>query len=190
MLALLLTRYGYAFIVLGTLIEGETVLVVGGFAARRGYLSLPWVIAAAFAGSLAGDQLYFHVARRYGPRLLEKHPSWRRRVAKVSGLLHRHSTLFILTFRFVYGMRTVSPVAVGLTDISASRFLLLNTCGAALWAVSFGGAGYLFGTALEEILGRIEHEEALIFALLAAVGAGTWLVRRRRRHATESAGSL
>ena len=47
--------YGYAAILIGTFLEGETILVLGGFAAHRGYLSLPWVIVAAFAGTLSGE---------------------------------------------------------------------------------------------------------------------------------------
>jgi membrane protein DedA with SNARE-associated domain len=62
--------------------------------------------------------MYFLLARTYGVRLLAKHSSWRDRLEKARGLLNRHSTLFILTFRFFYGLRTVSPVAVGLTDVT------------------------------------------------------------------------
>ena len=39
--------YGYAAIALGTFFEGETILVIGGFLAHRGYLGLPGVIAGA-----------------------------------------------------------------------------------------------------------------------------------------------
>jgi len=36
--------YGYVAVLIGTCLEGETILVLGG----RGYLALPWVIVAAF----------------------------------------------------------------------------------------------------------------------------------------------
>jgi membrane protein DedA with SNARE-associated domain len=52
-------------ILVGAFLEGETLLVIAGFLAHRGYLGLPFVIAAAFAGTLAGDQLYFHIGRMY-----------------------------------------------------------------------------------------------------------------------------
>jgi membrane protein DedA with SNARE-associated domain len=38
----------------GTFLEGETVLLLGGAAARLGYLRLEWVIACALLGSLLG----------------------------------------------------------------------------------------------------------------------------------------
>ena len=67
----LIENYGYLAILIGTLLEGGTILVLGGFTAHQGYLALPWVILAAFAGSLCGDQLFFiwdaDTVRRFCP---------------------------------------------------------------------------------------------------------------------------
>ena len=61
----LIQNYGYWAVFVGTFIEGETILLLGGFAAHRGYLALPWVIVAAFFGSLCGDQLFFFLGRKH-----------------------------------------------------------------------------------------------------------------------------
>ena len=39
----LIDTYGYLAILVGTFFEGETILVLGGLAAYREYLGLPWV---------------------------------------------------------------------------------------------------------------------------------------------------
>ena len=75
-----LETYGYLAILIGSFIEGETILVLGGFAAQRGYLQLPWVILFAFLVSLSGDQLFFHLGRLQSQQILSKHPRWRERV--------------------------------------------------------------------------------------------------------------
>ena len=69
-----LEAYGYLAILIGSFIEGETILVPGGVAAQRGYLQLPWVILFAFLGSLSGDQLFFHLGRLHSQQILSKHP--------------------------------------------------------------------------------------------------------------------
>lgn len=47
----LITQYGYGAVAVGCLLEGEMVLLLAGFAAHRGYLSLPMLIGvAAVAG--------------------------------------------------------------------------------------------------------------------------------------------
>ena len=176
----LISTYGYAAVLVGTFLEGETILVLGGFVAHRGYLELPGVMLAAFAGTLAGDQLYFYIGRTRGARLLERRPAWRRNAARVLALLESHQTLFILGFRFVYGIRTVSPFAIGMSRVDRGRFLVLNALGAALWAVAFGALGYAFGQVVENVLDEVKHYELWILAALAALGALLWGVRKLR----------
>ena len=176
MLESLVATYGYAAVLIGTFLEGETVLVLGGFAAHRGYLDLPWVVAAAFAGTVAGDQLYFYLGRLHGRSWLARRPAWQRESERVLALLHRHQTLVILGFRFLYGVRTVSPFVIGMSRVSPLRFTILNAVGAAVWAVAIGGLGYVFGHALEAVLGEVQRYEHWILAGIAAAGAVAWLV--------------
>ena len=46
----------------------------------------------------------------------------------------RHPTLFVFAFRFLYGLRTVSPVAIGTTRLPTARFMALNGTAALVWA--------------------------------------------------------
>ena len=50
----LIKNYEHLPILIGTFLEGETILVLGGVTAHQGYLALPWIILAAFF-SLAQD---------------------------------------------------------------------------------------------------------------------------------------
>lgn len=171
----LVSTYGYAAIGIGTFLEGETILILGGFAAHRGYLELPWVILSAFLGTLIGDQLYFYIGRFKGRGLLEKRPRWKSRSEKVFRLLHTHQIWLILGFRFLYGLRTITPFIVGSSGISPLRFLLLSTIGALIWSIVIGVLGFLFGQTLEVLIGDIKRFELEVFAVLAIVGAAVWL---------------
>lgn len=182
-LAQLISSYGYAAILVGTFLEGETILVLGGFAAHQGYLRLAGVILAAFIGSLTGDQLFFIIGRRYGHRFLARRPQWRQRTARVHALLERNQSWLIVSFRFFYGLRTITPFALGTSKVPGYRFLMLNTFGALLWAVSFGTAGYLFGAAVKRLVTRTEHYEVMIMGGIAAAGFLLWLGRRLRGRA-------
>ena len=176
MLAYLIQNYGYAAIFLGAVIEGETPVLMGGFAAHRNYLRLGWVILAAFSGSFLADQVWFRIGRNYGDRMLSRRPAWRAKAGRITEFLDRHPVLFVLGFRFLYGLRTISPVVAGMTRISLLRFATLNAIGAALWAVCFGSLGYAFGNAVEGFLGRTEAYETTALAILAVGGATGWLV--------------
>jgi membrane protein DedA with SNARE-associated domain len=172
----LIISYGYAAIGIGTFLEGETILVLGGLAAHGGYLKLEWVIISAFLGTLFGDQLYYYIGRFKGKELLERKPAWKAKSERVFALLDRHQVLFILGFRFVYGLRTITPIAIGVSGISPFRYLVLNALGGLLWAIVIGSAGYLFGNAVEMVLGDIKKYELGLLAGIAILGTLIWLV--------------
>lgn len=178
----LIAQFGYAAILLGTFLEGETILILAGFAAHQGLLRLDLAILCAFCGSAAGDQLWFALARFHGRRYLETRPHLAARIAPATRWLERYPILFVLGFRFVYGIRNVAPVAIGLSSIPTRVFVPLNLCAAALWAVTFALAGYYFGEAVEGMLGDLK---ALEMKLLGAVALGLiawfglrWISRR------------
>ncbi|WP_417914456.1 DedA family protein [Candidatus Electronema sp. JM] len=165
----LIATYGYAAIAIGTFFEGETILVLGGFAAYRGYLELPWVITWAFIGTLLGDQLYYYIGRIKGKSFIKKRPKWKKKSEKLFVLLDKHQIWLILIFRFLYGLRSISPFLIGASKVDPKRFLIYNIIGALIWAISVGILGYVFGPAFEKILIEIKRYEIAALAVLGAV---------------------
>ncbi len=183
----LIRNYGYLAILIGTFFEGETILLLGGFAAHMGYLELPWVMASGLTGSFCGDQLFYYIGRYYGPKIISRRLSWQERAERVYKHLHRHKNLLILTFRFFYGLRNVTPFAVGAAGIPRARFFTLNLIGAVIWAISFGYAGFLFGAGFRLVLADFALYETYALFGLALVGVVIWLIAliRSRRKAKE-----
>jgi membrane protein DedA with SNARE-associated domain len=173
----LISRWGYVVIVVGAFFEGEAVLIAAGALAHRGLLSLPLVMLAASAGSIAGDQLWFHLGRRWGPSLLERRPAWKARAAGIQERLRRSGSSFVFGFRFVYGIRTVTPALLGASGYPGGRFTTLNASGALVWAVAVGTAGWALGAALARALERAAHIEELLLAAPVHAAALWWAWR-------------
>lgn len=125
--------------------EGETFLIFAGFFASQDFLSLPMLILMAGIGTTFGDFFFFMLGRRYGSKLVAKMPKLAKGQEKVATWMLKNDVGFILTYRYIYGLRNVSAIAIGMSPISARRFFALNACGAFVWAVSFACGGYLFG---------------------------------------------
>jgi membrane protein DedA with SNARE-associated domain len=189
-LSALIAAYGYPVVFAGALLEGETILVLAGVAAHLGYLSLAKVIAAAALGGFLGDQLYFFLGRRYGLAALDRFPAAKAVAPRVEALVVRHRRLVVPALRFAYGVRTVGPIVVGASGMSALEFAALNALGALAWAVLFGGAGYLFGQAVIAFLGKARVVEEALFVAAAVITVIAVLVyRRRRRRAAQGTGA-
>ena len=177
----LIQDYGYIVIILGTFLEGETVVLLAGFLAHQGYLSLPLVALSAFTGSCASDQLMFFLARYKGTALLRRFPRLQKGVLNMATSLRGRETLLILSFRFFYGLRNITPIFLGISGVRPRRFIPLNIIGALIWAGIFSGLGYSSGKLLSGLLGKLHTYEPYIVGGIAVAGAVLWFVRKRAR---------
>jgi len=174
----LITQYGYFALFAGCLLEGETLLILAGLAANQGYLQLHWVILIALTGGFAGDQIYFWLGRRHGGWVLSRYPGLAPVFIRANELIARYHELLIFGVRFMYGLRTVGPVALGMSTVAAWRFVLFNALGAACWAVLIGGGSYLFGDALQFMLADIKKMEITMFFVVLSASFLIWCWRR------------
>jgi membrane protein DedA with SNARE-associated domain len=184
-----LRQYGPIGIFLGAGFEGQTALIVGGILARQHILQLWLVLAAATAGSGIVDHLLFVAGRRFRTHRWVVRATQQQAFAKALGFIERYPISYILAFRFIFGLRVASPIAIGVSQVPTWRFTLLNIAGAVIWASSFTMAGFIFGEAVHNILGHGHH--AGRWTLIAAGGivaavALAWAIRyllRRRKAA-------
>ncbi len=172
----------YAAAALWAFFEGETfVLAAAAVGAAVGGID-PWILmVSVWLGSYAGDQTWFAMGRKFGPSVLKRFPKCESKVAAASSMLERHGTIFVLSFRFLYGIRNVASAACGLTGMSWPRFAVLNFIGAGIWAGSFVAAGWFIGGLLgPETLGYLI---ATIGLSALAFFVGRHYLRRRAARA-------
>ena len=175
-------QYGYLAVFLGCLAEGETVLVLAGFAAHMGYLALPSVIAVAAVAGFLGDQALYAIGRRAGAAFFRRYPRFGPARPRARRFLDRFGAWAAFGIRFMVGMRLAGAIAIGAAHFPRGRFLVANAAGALVWAALGASAGYAFGRAFTLYLARARHYELLAFLVVGALGAAAVaLVRRRRR---------
>lgn len=179
--------YGYYALLIGTFLEGETIMVLAGFAAQRGILDIWWVVVVGFCGTFAGDQLYYFIGRHWGTKLLAKRPAWQAPADRAYRLLRKYEVPFILSFRFLYGVRSVSPFIIGMSGIPVRRFVVLNLIAAVVWAHAVAALGYFLGHAAELFLAEVKEYEMVLFGGLIGAGLLVWIVHTLRRQRAAAA---
>jgi membrane protein DedA with SNARE-associated domain len=182
-----IVEYGAVFYLITfawTFLEGETFVLCAGFLGAQGLIDPFLLFLFAWLGSFCGDQTYFWIGRHFGPRLIHRFPRWRGGVDAALAWLKRYSTGFILSFRFIYGVRNFSSFALGMSGLAWQRFCFLNLIAAAIWAAIFVSVGYLFGHIFRSMLGHIARDFSLVmlgvFALMFALTFVIHRVQKRR----------
>ncbi|OFA17446.1 hypothetical protein A4U49_02555 [Acidithiobacillus ferrivorans] len=170
-----LRQYGYWILFVGTLLEGEAVVIVAGALAHAGVLDLRMVIFISWLGSTLNDQVLYQLGYRYGERLLNILPRFlRRHVNQAEGLIHRFGDWVTLLFRFIYGTRTITPILLGVHHYPVRRYLWMNPLAAAVWAMLIAGIGYVLGASLQSLLQGVQHVQIVLLLLLIVGAGGYW----------------
>ena len=181
----LISQYGYWAVAIGCLLEGETVLILAGLAARHGLLQLPLVMALGATMGAFSDMALFALGRRHGPAVLARWPGLNSYRDRLDQGLARWGAGMVVGVRFMYGLRIAGPILLGTTRLPWQRFVAYNALGAIVWGVGVAGAGWLFGHAAERVLHGIAHAEhwagLALLLLMLALGAWHWWRRRSSR---------
>jgi membrane protein DedA with SNARE-associated domain len=173
----ILETYGALGVFVGTFLEGETIVILAAFASHQGYLPLWQVMLAAFAGACLGDQLYFYLGRYQGRAFLARRPAWQKRAEKATRLVERFQVWIIPLIRYLYGLRSVLCLTIGMSRVSGWTFAALNAAGVAVWTLLTCLGGYYLGGAMN----IIKKYEMATVGVLAAVGLAAWGISRYRR---------
>jgi membrane protein DedA with SNARE-associated domain len=152
----LLNTWGYGVVFAAMVLEsaglplpGETVTLLGGYAAGSGHLNLAGVIAAASSGAMVGDSIGYWVGRRAGWPLLLRVGRLLRQTPEQMETLRiqflNHAGKSVLLGRFVAVLRVVAGPMAGAVGMPYGRFLVCNCTGAVLWATTMVSLAWLGG---------------------------------------------
>lgn len=169
---------GYLALFIGCFLEGETSLLAGSFAAHRGMLEIVPVFIVAYVATQIADWTWFIAGRTHGKKILEKRPQWNRKLRHIYRLILKYPILILLTYRFLYGMRSIIPFTIGMSAIPYRKFLIFSLIGTSLWTLTMCSAGYFFGAFLEANIGRIKEYEIEVLITLILLGLITGLIIR------------
>lgn len=161
-------KLGYVGLFIGSLVEGESVVLSISSMAYFGKFYLPKVMLIAFLGTLIADQLSFYLGKIAGRKVLRKFPVLKTKAARVLNLLEKYDVPFILGFRFIYGIRIISPFFIGMSSIPVWKFSVLNLVAAVIWSVLSCSLGYCIG-AFSNVIGHNHASVALVFNLLVTL---------------------
>jgi undecaprenyl-diphosphatase len=185
-LALLAAAESAAFV--GLAVPGETAMLLGGFLAYQGRVSLPVMMVAGAVGAVVGDSIGYQIGRLFGEPLKRSRLGRRvgeERWARGEAYLRAKGGRAVFFGRFVGVLRALVPALAGMSRMPYHTFLPWNVAGGIIWAPGFVLLGYLAGGSyrrIERIAGRASLVLLLIVVIVGAVvTAARWAARHPDR---------
>ena len=167
--------YRYLVIFFGTVVEGEVVLIAGGFLVYEGHLNFVAMVSLATLAAIMGDNLFYWLGRNQ--RMGIRH-SWAARLFNFIGehrlfkgeeFVRRHGGKSVFVVRFLYGLRFAGAMTAGYLGMRFRRFFLFNLIGSFAWAVLLSGMGYLFGRSLGAVAKGVRLAELGLLLVIAGL---------------------
>ena len=169
-----LATYGYIALFLYSLGGGFLGIVAAGVLSYMGKMDLGISIAVTFLGNMIGDNLLFLLTRYQKSMMMETLNKHRRKLALSQLLIKRYGNFVIFIQKFIYGVKTIVPIAIALTKYDFKKFAFLNLFASLLFALVFGLASYFFGAPLKAFAIFIAHNKWLAPVILLTLGGLLW----------------
>ena len=170
-----LETYGYIGLFLYSLGGGFVALVGAGVLSFLGKMDLSLSISIAFVANALGDVMLFYMARYQKTMMMEGIRKHRRKLALSHIMMKKYGSWIILIQKFVYGIKTLIPIAIGLTKYDFKKFAILNVGSAAIWALVVGLGSFYSGNALVKVAETISDKPWIAPVILVVLGGSLWL---------------
>ena len=169
-----LTTYGYIALFLYSLGGGFVGLMAAGVLSYMGKMDLVTAMTVAMVSNFLGDTLLFYMARYHKKEVLNYFHKHRRKLALSHMLMKKHGSWIIFMQKFVYGIKTLIPLAIGITKYDFTRFSILNFFAAVLWALVVGLGSYLAGKPIMGVYEVIVERPYIAPLIIVVLGGLIW----------------
>jgi membrane protein DedA with SNARE-associated domain len=157
-----IAKYGYIGIFIGTFLEGETTVLLGGIFSNLGYMSLWVVMLYAFAGTFVGDCTFFAIGRFFGKKIIERFDFIRNKVPLANKVIRKNGNFIIFMIRFLVGIRAVILILLGCTNLRMSKFLTYSVLNSIAWSILISFIGFAFGEVVLVFVSDIKKYDSII----------------------------
>ena len=139
-----LSTYGYLILAYYSLGGGMLALIGAGILSSMGKMDITTSILIATVANAVGDNLLFYLARTNKEtvqKYLKKH---RRKIAWTNLLMRRYGWMAVFLQKYIYGVKTLVPIVMGLTKYDLKKFTILNIPASIVWGLVVGLVSYYF----------------------------------------------
>ena len=186
-----ITHYGYAglfaalvFGIVGLPLPDETILVFCGYLIASGRMQAIPAFATAAAGAVCGISCSYLIGRTVGHALIERYGRWIHLTPERMSRVHRWFARvgnWVLTFGyFILGLRHVTALAAGMSELEFPVFARFAWTGAVLWVGTFLTIGYLVGENWRAAIVFV-HRYTLVAGIAATIACAGFYVYFRAR---------
>jgi membrane-associated protein len=155
----------------GFLFPGDTLLFSAGILAASGKLSLALTILVIAAAAIAGDNVGYHIGKKFGPKLFRKQDGLifrHEHIMRAEAFYNKYGSKTMLLAHFVPIVRSFAPITAGAGNMPLKKYVFFDAIGDIAWATVLTCLGYFIGSRIPGIEKFIEPVLILVVLVFLA----------------------
>lgn len=180
----LLTSYQFIFILVGSFLFGETIIITAAFLSTKMGWSPLSVFLLSFLGTITSDVCWFILGKYFSDSVKDS-KFWKNKYPKkrtlVKGIVV-NPKIALFYYKFLYGFRVLSIFYVADMGMTTADFVLFNSLGTFIWLIIIISIGWFAGKGILNVLPYVSSIEYYIFIVVLLLIAmrilASWVGRK------------
>ncbi len=174
-----LETWGYLAIAFFSFGGSFVIVAAAGVFAYLGKIDLLTALAVAAFFNFLGDNFLFYLGR-YQKKDVQKYlKKYRRKLAITILLMRKYGTIAIFIQKFIYGVKTLIPIVMGLGKYDFKRFIFFNIFASIIFVSVIGLSAYYFSDFIIALFNYLKSKPYLAPLLLIIIATATWQYLKR-----------
>ena len=148
-----LSTYGYIILAFYSFGGGMVALIGAGILSSMGKMDITTSIFVATLFNFIGDSVLFYLAQTNKKEVMGYMHKHKRKIAYTNLLMRKYGWLAVFLQKYIYGVKTLVPIVMGLTKYEFKKFVTLNFFASILWGLIVGLVSFYFSTAVRAWMG-------------------------------------
>ena len=166
-----------AYMILAFFSLGGSLLwtVAAGLAAASGVMNLYIALSVGIVFNYIGDMFLFYLGRYQKDDVQPYFEKHKRKLALSKLILKKYGVLAIFIQKFLYGIKTLIPISMALTNYNFKKFGLYNIFASILFVTTIMMSSYYSSASIKAIFLTLDSYPWWVpFLILASIIASIW----------------
>lgn len=181
-----LQSWGYLLLFLYSLGGGYVGIIAAGFLSSLGSMDITLSIIVAFLGNFVGSSLFALLVRMQKKDFANYLAKHKRKVALAFLWLKRYGIGLIFFSKYLYGIKTIVPIAIGMSKYNLKKYYFFNFFACLLWAIGIGLITFFASELVKNIFDRLAFLPSYTMPIVLAVIVGLILLALKMFSAKKS----
>lgn len=176
----LMGRFGLPAIFILTMVEGDITLLLAGVLAHGhafGEFSFPLVLLVGTLGGVVSDNAAYLLGRGAG-RGVRGYRFYRMAHPRIERLTKTFGAFSIFVSKYTYGLRWGACAFYGVARMPYLRFIVLSFASCFVWVLSLVTVGYVFHSAIYNLIGDFEKFPIVLLVLVSLGVLGFYVAEK------------